>query len=97
MANDLNLQRQATATLPDNISAEARAQFIQEVLNRERVWLHCFVTDRSISTQMGKPSCIGSREDLIIRSAKDWHKQPGTQSSDVSVSAIVEMHRVVVI
>ncbi|KAL8286768.1 hypothetical protein RQP46_004296 [Phenoliferia psychrophenolica] len=95
MANDLNLQRQATATLPDNVTAEGRNSFIQEVLNRERSWLHCFITDRSISTQMGKPSCIGSREDLIIRSAKEWCKQPGIQPSDVSVSAIVELHRVV--
>lgn len=46
MATDLNLQRQSTVSLPENVSAEARVRFNQEVLNRERVWMHCYVTDR---------------------------------------------------
>ena len=37
-----------------------------------------------------------AREDLIIRSARNWSKQAGTQDSDTAVCAIVEMHRIVV-
>lgn len=119
MACDLNLQRQTTVSLPEHVSKDAQARFNVEVMNRERAWLHCFVTDRrfvyspvsfiplflfvdfvsvgvaSIATQMGKPGCI-PKEDLIVRSAKRWSLKPGSQQSDVDVSAIVEMHRVVV-
>ncbi|KAM0746858.1 hypothetical protein T439DRAFT_110689 [Meredithblackwellia eburnea MCA 4105] len=93
MATDLNLQRQSTVTLPDNVSADARKRFDLEVMNRERVWLHCFVTDRTISTQMGKPSCI-AKEDLIIRSAKRWFTRNGSQPTDIGLCAMVELHRV---
>ena len=44
---------------------------------------------------MGKPYSI-PREDYIIRSAKTWHTQPGAQRSDSGLSAMVEMHRIVV-
>jgi hypothetical protein len=44
---------------------------------------------------MGKPYSI-PKEDYIIRSARTWHTQPGAQRSDSGLSAMAEMHRIVV-
>jgi hypothetical protein len=44
---------------------------------------------------MGKPSSIG-KEDFMIRNSKDWWKQAGALKSDIGLSAMVEMHRIVV-
>lgn len=44
---------------------------------------------------MGKPYSI-PKEDYIVRSAKTWFSQPGSQRSDSGLSAMVEMHRIVV-
>lgn len=46
--------------------------------------------------RLGQPGGIVAREASIIPSAKDWYKQPGTQSWDLCVSAMVELHRVMV-
>jgi len=43
---------------------------------------------------MGKPYSI-PREDYIIRSASNWYTQPGSIPSDVGLSAMVEMHRII--
>ena len=43
---------------------------------------------------MGKPTAI-PKEDYIIRNSKDWFRQPGARPSDVGLSAMVEMHRIV--
>lgn len=94
MATDLNLNRKTVATLPDDVSDETRTLYEREILNRERTWIYCYICDRSLSAQMGKPSSI-PREDYILRNAKDWHKQRGSSKSDVGLSAMVEMHRMV--
>lgn len=44
---------------------------------------------------MGKPTSI-PKEDYIIRNSKNWHTHRGAQKSDVGLSAMVEMHRIVV-
>lgn len=44
---------------------------------------------------MGKPYSI-PKEDFIIRNAKSWYREPGAQKTDVGLSAMVEMHRIVV-
>lgn len=51
-------------------------------------------SSNSVSTQMGKPYSI-PREDYIIRSASSWYTQAGSIPSDVGLSAMVEMHRII--
>lgn len=94
MATDLNLNRKTLATLPDDVSEETRILYEREILNRERTWIYAYICDKSLSAQMAKPSAI-PREDYILRNAKDWHKQRGSIKSDVGLSAMVEMHRMV--
>ncbi|GAA5983553.1 hypothetical protein JCM5350_000273 [Sporobolomyces pararoseus] len=94
MATDLNLHRKTIAQLPTDINEETRMLYDRELLNRERAWLYSFICDRSVSTQMGKPYSI-PREDYIIRSASTWYTQPGSIGSDVGLSAMVEMHRII--
>ncbi|GAA5889963.1 hypothetical protein JCM16303_004877 [Sporobolomyces ruberrimus] len=94
MATDLNLHRKTIAQLPSEINEETRVLYDRELLNRERAWLYSFICDRSVSTQMGKPYSI-PREDYIIRSASTWYTQPGSITSDVGLSAMVEMHRII--
>ncbi|GAA5906540.1 Zn(II)2Cys6 transcription factor [Sporobolomyces salmoneus] len=94
MATDLNLHRKTIAQLPAEINEETKMLYDRELLNRERAWLYSFICDRSVSTQMGKPYSI-PREDYIIRSASTWYTQPGSIPSDVGLSAMVEMHRII--
>ncbi|GAA5974497.1 hypothetical protein JCM11641_002056 [Rhodosporidiobolus odoratus] len=94
MATDLNLHRKTIAQLPPDIAQETRALYERELLNRERTWLYCFICDRSVSTQMGKPYSI-SKEDFLIRNASTWHRHPNAQPSDSGLSAMVEMQRIV--
>ena len=61
MATDLNLHRR-TATLGQD-TQEGRARD-KEVHNRERTWLICYILDRSISAQMGKPHSI--KEEYVV-------------------------------
>lgn len=65
------------------------------ILSGERCWYYCFICDSSLSAQLGKPSSI-AKEDFIIRNGKNWYKQRGSIKSDVGLSAMVEMHRIVV-
>jgi hypothetical protein len=55
MATDLELHLPPRARPNDEAPSEHRER-VQ--LNRARVWLNCFCNDRSISTQLGKPSAI---------------------------------------
>ncbi|KAL8290408.1 hypothetical protein RQP46_002666 [Phenoliferia psychrophenolica] len=94
MATDLNLHRKTLAVLPEETPDETRTLYEREIMNRERTWLYSFIADRSVSTQMGKPYSI-PKEDFIIRNAKTWFQAPGAQKTDVGLSAMVEMHRIV--
>jgi hypothetical protein len=91
MATDLNLHRKSQMSNLD--TDEGRARDL-EILNRERCWLHCFILDRSTSSQMGKPYSL--REDYIIRNACEaaWHEQRFTLLSDRPVSAYVVLQQI---
>lgn len=71
-----------------SISGDTTADPAQ-IINRERTWLHCFILDRSIAAQMGKPYTI--REDYIIRKACEgsWHAQKFSLVSDRAMAAYV--------
>ncbi|KAK4698784.1 hypothetical protein P7C70_g7483, partial [Phenoliferia sp. Uapishka_3] len=94
MATDLNLHRKTLAVLPADCPDETRTLYEREIMNRERTWLYSFIADRSVSTQMGKPYSI-PKEDFIVRNAKSWYREAGAQKTDVGLSAMVEMHRIV--
>lgn len=108
MATDLNLNRKTLAVLPDDVSEETRTLYEREIRNRERTYLYVYICDKryvrvpsiadtdpcSLSAQMGKPSSI-PKEDFLLRNAKEWHLQRGASKSDVGLSAMVEMHRMV--
>jgi hypothetical protein len=55
MATDLNLFRKTTVKLPADVDPAVKKQYYAEIRNRERTWLRCFLIDRSLSAQMGKP------------------------------------------
>lgn len=54
----------------------------------------CFVLDRSVSAQMGKPYTL--REDYIIRNAceADWHQQRFALPSDRPLAAYVVLQQI---
>ncbi|ORY34671.1 fungal-specific transcription factor domain-domain-containing protein [Naematelia encephala] len=91
MATDLNLHRKSITSGLD--TEEGRARDL-EIINRERCWLHCFILDRSISAQMGKPYTI--REDYIIRNACEasWHQQRYSLPTDRAVSAYAVLQQI---
>ncbi|OXC82963.1 hypothetical protein J005_05079 [Cryptococcus neoformans] len=91
MATDLNLHRKSIMSNLD--TEEGRARDL-EIINRERCWLHCFVLDRSLSAQMGKPYSL--REDYIIRNACEsvWHQQKFSLLSDAALSAYVMLQQI---
>ena len=91
MATDLNLNRKSVMSGLD--TEEGRARDL-EIINRERCWLHCFVLDRSLSAQMGKPYTI--REDYIIRSAceNQWHVQRFSLPSDRGLIGYVQLQHI---
>jgi hypothetical protein len=72
---------------------EGRARDL-EIINRERCWLHCFVLDRSLSAQMGKPYTL--REDYIIRNAceANWHQQRFSLPTDRAIAAYVVLQQI---
>ena len=97
MATDLNLHRKTAVTSQD--TQEGRTRDI-EVRNRKRTWIICFALDQSFSAQMGKPSSIkeeyvidffssiiNTRTSYIIRHTHEWHKAPGADQWDISLSA----------
>jgi len=94
MATDLNLHRKTTSALPDDATDEIKTLYHREVMNRERCWMFCYIIDRSVATQMGKPAMI-AKEDFILRNCKTWFTQPGAQLTDSGLSALVQMHRIV--
>ncbi|CED83779.1 Zn(2)-C6 fungal-type DNA-binding domain [Phaffia rhodozyma] len=67
IATDLNLQRKSVLSGKNTEEAMIRDR---EIVNRERTWLMCYILDRSLSAQMGKPYTI--REDFIIRNSATW-------------------------
>nr|ODN92572.1 hypothetical protein L203_00851 [Cryptococcus depauperatus CBS 7841] len=91
MATDLNLHRKSIMSNLD--TEEGRARDL-EIINRERCWLHCFVLDRSLSAQMGKPYSL--REDYIIRSSCEpaWYQQKFSLPSDRNLSAYVALQQI---
>nr|XP_019043474.1 hypothetical protein I302_08052 [Kwoniella bestiolae CBS 10118]OCF22404.1 hypothetical protein I302_08052 [Kwoniella bestiolae CBS 10118] len=91
MATDLNLHRKSIVSGLDTEEGKARDL---EIINRERCWLHCFVLDRSLSAQMGKPYTL--REDYIIRNACEasWHQQRFSLPSDRPLSAYVVLQQI---
>lgn len=93
VATDLNLHRKSIAALPGNhnVSDPGVLEREKEIRNRERTWIFCFVVDRSLSSQMGKPSVI--REDFILRNTKSWALHRMAQPADMALSAIVELQR----
>lgn len=106
MATDLNLHRKSLTSGLDTEEGRARdlevsrllphsiARSHVQIINRERCWLHCFVLDRSLSAQMGKPYTL--REDYIIRKACEasWHQQPFSLPSDRPLSAYVVLQQI---
>ncbi|KAG8747559.1 hypothetical protein FRC10_000695 [Ceratobasidium sp. 414] len=89
LATDLNLHRKSTAQLDDSPESQARAR---EIRNRERTWLLCYILDRSLSAQMGKPHSV--KEDYIIRNSGQWWKQPDATPQDAGVVAYLELQRI---
>ncbi|EIW71458.1 hypothetical protein TREMEDRAFT_67782 [Tremella mesenterica DSM 1558] len=91
MATDLNLHRKSVVSGLD--TDEGRARDL-EIINRERTWLLCFILDRSISAQMGKPYTL--REDYIIRNACEasWHQQRFSLPSDRALAAYVVLQQI---
>ncbi|WVR07996.1 hypothetical protein IAU60_005039 [Kwoniella sp. DSM 27419] len=91
MATDLNLHRKSIVSGLE--TEEGRTRDL-EIINRERCWLHCFVLDRSLSAQMGKPYTL--REDYIIRNACEasWHQQRFSLPSDKPLSAYVVLQQI---
>ncbi|KAF8607837.1 hypothetical protein BDV93DRAFT_467449, partial [Ceratobasidium sp. AG-I] len=88
-ATDLNLHRKSTAQLDDSPESRARAK---EIRNRERTWLLCYILDRSLSAQMGKPHSV--KEDYIIRNSGQWWKQADAMPQDAGLVAYLEMQRI---
>ncbi|EJD02176.1 uncharacterized protein FOMMEDRAFT_87458 [Fomitiporia mediterranea MF3/22] len=89
MAVDLNLHRK-TATLGQD-TAEGRARD-KEVHNRERTWLVCYILDRSMSAQMGKPHSI--KEDHIIQNTGLFWTKPIAVKGDGGIAAYTELQRI---
>lgn len=91
MATDLNLHRKSMMSNLDTTEGRERDM---EILNRERCWLMCFVLDRSVSAQMGKPYTL--REDYIIRNAysPSWHSQRFSSPTDRPLAAYVALQQI---
>ncbi|KAF8530244.1 fungal-specific transcription factor domain-containing protein [Hysterangium stoloniferum] len=88
IATDLNLHQPGSSKPPTSEKQE------REHLNRTRTWLICFNLDRSMSTQLGKPSTI--KEDPIIRNSSDWYRRSAfNHPYDVHLCAYTELLRLV--
>lgn len=108
MATDLNLHRKSIMSGLDTEEGHARDLEVsvdptrseeqlahsKQIINRERCWLHCFILDRSLSAQMGKPYTL--REDFIIRHACEstWHDQRFSLPSDKAMAAYVVLQQI---
>ncbi|KAL5511348.1 hypothetical protein ACEPAH_4564 [Sanghuangporus vaninii] len=89
MATDLNLHRKTTILGQDTPEGRARDK---EVHNRERTWLICYILDRSMSAQMGKPHSI--KEDFIIQNTELFWTKSIAVKADAGVAAYAELQRI---
>ncbi|KAM0752300.1 ALDH-like protein [Meredithblackwellia eburnea MCA 4105] len=66
------------------------------IRSRERAWLVLFVTDRSISVQMGKPQIISGNDD-VVGSVREWASASRglDDAFDRNTAALVELHQLV--
>jgi len=86
VATDLNLHQ----TLPAKPTNEREER---ELLNRVRVWMNCYVLDRSGSIYNGRPFTF--QEDHIIRSASQWYNSSRYNSPcDIGLCAYVSMLKI---
>jgi len=106
MATDLNLHRKSMVSGLDTEEGRARDLEVGQlttsrrrtadgkIINRERTWLLCFILDRSISAQMGKPYTL--REDYIIRNACEasWHLQRFSLPTDRALAAYAVLQQI---
>lgn len=92
VATDLNLHRKSSLSSMPGIDERQRER---ELRCRERVWILCYITDRSLSSQMGKPASISLREDYIIRHVSEWARQENGNSKDYCIAAYCELQRIV--
>ncbi|KZT36639.1 hypothetical protein SISSUDRAFT_1071465 [Sistotremastrum suecicum HHB10207 ss-3] len=88
-ATDLNLHRK----LPETSGTREGIQSAVELHNRERTWILCFVLDRSISAQLGKPHTI--QEDYIIRNVSTWWRKPVAVPLDSGLAAYAELQMII--
>jgi len=70
LAMDLNLQRKSPLVLPEGVSEQARKDFEQEVMNRSRTWIMCFITDRRYALPIS-PICGDTHECGWVRQSVD--------------------------
>ncbi|KAH8117092.1 fungal-specific transcription factor domain-containing protein [Phellopilus nigrolimitatus] len=89
MATDLNLHRKTATLGQDTPEGCARDK---EVHNRERTWLICYILDRSMSAQMGKPHSI--KEDFIIQNTALFWTKPLSRKGDGGIAAYAELQRI---
>ncbi|THH27690.1 hypothetical protein EUX98_g6498 [Antrodiella citrinella] len=83
VAMDLNLH-QVPPPKPTNERQE------REQLNGVRMWMNCFILDRSISTYYGRPPTI--KEDYVIRNVSKWYNSSQYNSPcDIGISAYCAM------
>ncbi|KAL8287204.1 hypothetical protein RQP46_003656 [Phenoliferia psychrophenolica] len=92
MSLELGLHVKTDVQMPAGEPEELRSMYEKDARNRERVWIHCVVTDRSL--QMGKPPCI-SKEDYIIRNCTAWSLHPLAIGTDVGICSIAELHKII--
>lgn len=64
VATALNLHRKTATSGQDTPEGRARDK---EVHNRERTWLMCYILDRSMSAQMGKPHSIKEEYVSVVK------------------------------
>lgn len=88
---EIGLHRKTVLRYPDNMDLNIKEMYIQELLARERTWMCCFVLDRSMSAQTGKPPQVP--ETFGVRDVDHWYHQPGCTLSDVFISATAQLLR----
>lgn len=70
---------------PPDLDEESRSNFVMEVANRERTWMYISITDRSISTQTGRPPTL--RLGDFERNIQQWAMREPIRASDAGVAA----------
>ncbi|KAI1613785.1 fungal-specific transcription factor domain-containing protein [Exophiala viscosa] len=88
---EIGLHRKTVLRYPDNMDPSIKQVYTREVLERERTWLCVFVMDRSMSAMTGKPP--QAPETYLIRDVDKWWRQPECLLSDVFVSALTQLLR----